>query len=375
MHRTSPGHGSSHSDKRDEVEARPNVRQATRTATAAAALAALGMTGVSAAQADIQPHPPAPARDETRPDGPVRTVMPGDSLWSVATANGLSVEELMAFNELYGDALLTPGFHLRLSPPPAHETPSPTADASSIRQPLWHSTPTGAHRSGPGSHTREHQVVSGDSLWHLAIQHKTTVAQIIETNDMDITTGLLPGQIVKIPDSSAAPLPQEDEQTPEGAATFPGHHPYTRAAIPAHDLEQQRQNRTEISPTDLHDMVRQTAVELGVNPALALAHAEQESGFDHHKLSPTDAVGVMQVTPASGQWAETLVGHDLDLLDPQDNITAGIAIIRANVQRTADQDQAIAAYYQGLYGVQEYGMFEDTRQYVSHVKAKLAGWS
>ncbi|WHF24799.1 hypothetical protein QJS66_05670 [Kocuria rhizophila] len=35
------------------------------------------------------------------------------------------------------------------------------------------------------------------------------------------------------------------------------------------------------------------------------------------------------MVPAAGDWASAMVGRSLDLLDPQDNITAGMAIIRA----------------------------------------------
>ena len=122
-------------------------------------------------------------------------------------------------------------------------------------------------------------------------------------------------------------------------------------------------------------LVRTTAQEMGVDPALALAHAEQESGFRHRSASPADAVGTMQVLPSSGQWASALVGRDLDLLDPQDNVTAGVAIIRENQRTSADLEHGIASYYQGAYGVEEYGMYDDTKTYVKQVKAKLSGWT
>ena len=77
-------------------------------------------------------------------------------------------------------------------------------------------------------------------------------------------------------------------------------------------------------------MVASTARSMGVDPTLALAHAFQESGFGMNAVSPANAVGVMQVIPSAGDWAEGLVGRQLDLLNPQDNVTAGIAIIRAH---------------------------------------------
>jgi hypothetical protein len=77
----------------------------------------------------------------------------------------------------------------------------------------------------------------------------------------------------------------------------------------------------------------------------------------------------MQVIPMSGQWASDLVGRKLNLLNPQDNATAGVAIIRSLLQTSPSQDIAIASYYQGQYSVKTYGMFSDTKNYVAAIKA------
>ena len=63
------------------------------------------------------------------------------------------------------------------------------------------------------------------------------------------------------------------------------------------------------------------------------------------------------------------MGRELDLLDPEDNVTAGVAIIRQLGRSAPSTDVAIAAYYQGLHGVQKYGMYDDTKSYVRSVKA------
>ena len=86
-------------------------------------------------------------------------------------------------------------------------------------------------------------------------------------------------------------------------------------------------------------------------------------------MSPANAIGTMQVIPSSGQWASDLVGRKLNLLDPYDNATAGVAIIRQLVRTSPDLDTAIAGYYQGQYSVSKNGMFEDTKAYVAAIKA------
>ena len=86
-------------------------------------------------------------------------------------------------------------------------------------------------------------------------------------------------------------------------------------------------------------------------------------------MSPANAIGTMQVIPSSGEWASDLVGRKLNLLDPYDNATAGIAIIRQLVRTSSDLDHAVAGYYQGQYSVSKNGMFDDTKAYVAAIKA------
>jgi soluble lytic murein transglycosylase-like protein len=114
---------------------------------------------------------------------------------------------------------------------------------------------------------------------------------------------------------------------------------------------------------------------MGVDPSLALAFAEQESGFNQRAVSPANAIGTMQVIPSSGEWASDLVGRKLNLLDPYDNATAGVAIIRQLTKTSKDLDHAIAGYYQGQYSVSKNGMFDDTKSYVESIKAHQKNFS
>ena len=98
----------------------------------------------------------------------------------------------------------------------------------------------------------------------------------------------------------------------------------------------------------------------------------QESSWNQRRVSPANAIGVMQVVPSSGRWASELVGRRLDLLNVEDNITAGVVILRS-LLRTADtREHAIAGYYQGLGSVRSRGMFADTRAYVRRIEQLTA---
>jgi soluble lytic murein transglycosylase-like protein len=122
----------------------------------------------------------------------------------------------------------------------------------------------------------------------------------------------------------------------------------------------------------MQQIIASTARRWGVDPALAQAVAFQESGFNMRSVSPANAVGAMQVIPASGRWASSLAGRSLDLLDPHDNATAGVVILRALTRAEDDQATAIAGYYQGLASVRSKGMFADTRRYVANVQTLMA---
>jgi soluble lytic murein transglycosylase-like protein len=119
-------------------------------------------------------------------------------------------------------------------------------------------------------------------------------------------------------------------------------------------------------------MIVATARRHGVDPKLALAVGWQESGWNQREVSVANAIGVMQVIPSSGQWASDMAGRRLNLLKTQDNITAGVVILRSLTRAAPNLDQAIAGYYQGLASVESNGMYADTKAYVAAVKAHRA---
>jgi hypothetical protein len=75
----------------------------------------------------------------------------------------------------------------------------------------------------------------------------------------------------------------------------------------------------------------------------------------------------MQVLPSSGAWAGEVLDRRLDLLVTEDNVTAGVVLL-AILTAHADEQTALAGYYQGLTSVHRHGMFADTRRYVATVR-------
>ncbi len=153
--------------------------------------------------------------------------------------------------------------------------------------------------------------------------------------------------------------------TPLVPSTFLGF-TYPAAVVSSANQNKALLNASPVpSREQMKTIVADTARRMGVDPSLALAFAFQESSFDHRSVSPANAIGTMQVIPSSGEWASDLVGRQLNLLDPYDNATAGVAIIRQLIRTSPDLDTAIAGYYQGQYSVSKYGMYDDTKSYVA----------
>src|SRR5690606_21516117 len=129
------------------------------------------------------------------------------------------------------------------------------------------------------------------------------------------------------------------------------------------------------SRAQMQALVVATAKEYGVDPALAQAIAYQESGVNMRAVSPANAIGTMQVIPATGAWMSDVVGRELNLLVPEDNVTAGVALLRHLQRGDRDLEIAIAGYYQGEAGVRKYGMYADTKRYVANVLTLMNKYS
>ena len=154
--------------------------------------------------------------------------------------------------------------------------------------------------------------------------------------------------------------------------TFEGRS-YPSAVVSAANKNRAHLRRVGVpSRAQTRQMIINTARRHGVDPRLALAVSYQESGWNQSQVSVANAIGAMQVIPSSGQWASEMVGRRLNLLNTQDNITAGVVILRSLTRSAKNVDQAIAGYYQGLYSVQKNGMYADTKRYVANIKAHRA---
>ncbi|WP_456824252.1 LysM peptidoglycan-binding domain-containing protein [Cellulomonas sp. P5_E12] len=289
---------------------------------------------------------PAPA---SAPAASSYTVVSGDTVGRIAARLGTSVPAIVAANGLDSRALIRIGQTLTIpggSAPAA--APAPAAAAAAPAQ----STSSIAYT-----------VRSGDTVIGIAAAKGTTVAAIVAANGLDSRAMIRIGQTLAIPVPVAAPAAVGN--------TFEGR-TYSEAVVAAANANLATLRASGVpSKATMQAKITATARAMGVDPALAQAIAFQESGFNHAVVSPANAIGTMQVIPSSGSWASDLVGRRLNLVDPDDNVTAGVAILRALVSNAPDLPTAIAGYYQGATSVQRNGMFADTRRYVANVQTHM----
>ena len=309
--------------------------------------------------------PSAPAAQA--PAAGTYTVKPGDTLGTIAARHGVSLASVLAANNLSMTSVIYPGDKLSVGSGTGVTTAS--------------STPAAAAPAAPAApQAGTYTVKPGDTLGAIAARHGVSLKSVLDANSLSMNSIIRPGQKLSLSGSATVTTASSAPAAPAAAPTdlVPStflHYTYPQHVVANANLNKQALNSMAVpSRAQMQQLVADTARSMGVDPALAQAFALQESGFDQRAVSPANAIGTMQVIPSSGEWASDLVGRQLNLLDPQDNVTAGVAIIRALVRTSPNLETAIASYYQGQYSVTTQGMYPDTKAYVASVLAHRAGF-
>jgi LysM repeat protein len=337
--------------------------------------------------------------------GAAHTVAPGETLWGIARASGLSASAVAAANGLSPEARVVAGTTLTI--PAAGTTASAAAAAPATTATASVPTPSGgglrvrwgdtlsaiAARNGvslarlaavngldpsrpllegttlhlpaaggagasaaPAATTSAapapigaYKVRPGDTLSALAARSRVPMAQMAFMNGLDPSKPLLAGTVIKLPTGSpvvaSTPAPQRTIVPAAPPAAAPG-----------------RLTSGQIGSI---------ATQQGAPGSLAAAIAWQESGNNNAMLSGANARGVMQILPGTWEWVQAnLARTRLDPSSPEDNVRAG-SLYLADLMRETNGDPAMtaAAYYQGLSSVRRIGMLPETRRYVANVMA------
>ena len=269
----------------------------------------------------------------------VHVVRDGDTLGGIAVKYKVPLTSLLKANHLSATAFIHPGQKIVVR-----------GGAASA---------TAARSAAKGT---AYTVRSGDTLGAIAIRHRTSVAAIAKASGISTRALLQVGQKLTVPGRAGKATSKSSVPDTFNGVTYP-----RSVAEAAARNRATLAKRSVPSRSETRAMIISTARRHGVDTRLALAIAYQESGWNQRAVSPANAVGVMQVIPEAGRWASDLSGRRLDLLRTQDNITAGVVMLRALGRSTDRMEDAVAAYYQGLGALQKHGMYSDTKLYVRTV--------
>ncbi len=163
--------------------------------------------------------PPAP-RTAAVSSGHV-TVRPGQTLYSIARANGMSVSRLAAANGLsypynlrVGQRLRIPGVSRPVSPAPSF-APAAIASRSPQPQSAPRATPVRAQPERRNYRAaRTHRVAPGETIYALGRKYHVKPARIAALNGMSMNTRLKVGQRVRIPSSDGWSMAAPAQGTP-----------------------------------------------------------------------------------------------------------------------------------------------------------------
>lgn len=247
----------------------------------------------------------------------------GDTLSELAEKHGTSVAALRSLNKLPGNNLIIEGQLLRIGTVPVVSGNAPKAKPVSRRIEVTY------------------VVKPGDGVYRIAKRFHSKPQWIAQRNRLPKSWTIHPGQRLVVNTVVLRIAP-----------------PATRAV------------GKQVSRTYVRSLIVKEARRHGVDPALALALAYNESGWQQHVVSSVGALGVMQVMPRTGEWVSRyLAKRPLNLRDVEDNVEAGVRYF-AMLQRIAGDDRlALAGYYQGLSSVKKRGMYDDTKAYVANILA------
>jgi LysM repeat protein len=269
-------------------------------------------------------------------------VQSGETLWSIAAANGFTTRSFAAANGLSENAPVVAGTTLKIPSVPEAAAALGTAPAAGAPAPVATAAAAAAPRPMGGYIVRP-----GDTLTALAARAGVSVHQMAFMNGLDPNGVLLAGTALKLP--TGAPVPTTAARPTVVAPAVP-------APTPG-----------RVTPAD----IAMVASRNGVPSSLASAIAWQESGFNNGMVSAANARGVMQVLPGTWDWVQqNLALRKLDPANPIDNVGAGVLYLGRLLRETGgDPSLAAAGYYQGLASVRRIGMLPETQRYVANVLA------
>jgi soluble lytic murein transglycosylase-like protein len=150
---------------------------------------------------------------------------------------------------------------------------------------------------------------------------------------------------------------QKEDPALSSAALMPKAYSYDESGY--------RTGRRLIGQADLSELIDKEARKNGIDPLILEIIIRHESNFNPSAVSPTGAMGLMQLMPGTASSCGVK-----DPFDPAQNVAGGAYYFAQQLRRFQDLSQALAAYNAGPAAVQTYGgipPFAETQNYVSSI--------
>jgi LysM repeat protein len=247
-------------------------------------------------------------------------VQEGDTIEDVAWNHGVMVSDIVELNGLANPDVIITGQTLLI---PDY------GDYSGVDAEATYST---------GGGYASYVVESGDWYGYIANLFGVEIDALLAANGLSNDDMLHPGDELVIPYALPEDAPVAGGNPPPG--------PFT-------DRE------------TIRWMLYDAAVEYGWDPYLIMSIAWYESGWTQDIISWADAYGVMQVLLDTASWAgPAIAGREVDVVNNTwDNIETGVAFLTHLRNEMGSDYLALCAYLQGMYSVQEDGIFPEAREY------------
>jgi N-acetylmuramoyl-L-alanine amidase len=291
-----------------------------------------------AAASSSAPTPAAPPASTGT--GRIHVVRSGEHLTGIARHYGVTISTIASANRVTDPSRIFAGQRLMIP------GTTPTASAAAARP----AAPTPPAAPAPPAAPRLHVVRPGEHLTGIARKYGLTIAAVVAANRIADPSRIYAGQRLAIP--TAMP-----PKTAKPAAPKSPSMPASMATLVAK-----------------RDAVRRVIVEeakrYDVPAPFALAVAWQESGWQQGVVSHANAIGVMQLIPATAAWVgEAMLGSPVDPRDLRQNVRAGVRLLAHYLDRyDGNRDLVLAAYYQGQTAADRHGVYAVTRPYIASIR-------
>ena len=180
----------------------------------------------------------------------------------------------------------------------------------------------------------------GDWLSSIAERYDTTVEELARVNTLTNTNLIYVGQVILVPTSRTGSSPADATPSPTSGFT----------------VEQR---------------LDYWANRYNVPPEMLKALTWWESGWNNNAISSAGAIGIGQLLPSTAEFvADVLIGEELNPHVVDDNIRMTARFVRYLLDETGnDRRLTLASYYQGLFAVRRYGIYNISKPYVNGILA------